>query len=214
MKKNIFKISLFAIIVLSIVGTAIIYNKLPEQIPSHWNIRGEVDDYQSRPFIYFTAFLPLLIYGLMKLLPKIDPKKESYEKHKKAYEAVIYVLVLFMVGIHWLTASYALGYETDIGVVINLGVGIMFMVIGNYMGQIRHNYFFGIRTPWTLASESVWKKTHKAGGYIFFILGLLFILSAFINNAWAFYMVIGAVILSTLGLTVYSYLLFRKEKKL
>lgn len=214
MKKNLSNIILLGIMALSIIGTAILYDKLPAQVPSHWNIHGEVDDYQSRVFVYFTALLPILLYGLMRFLPKIDPKRESYEKHKKAYDVFILVLTIFLVSVHWMTLSYALGNEINVGSFMNLGMGIMFMVLGNYMSQIRHNYLFGIKTPWTLASESVWKKTHRAGGYVFFIIGLLFILSGFVDSELSYYLVIGSVIASTLGLTIYSYFLYKREKRL
>ena len=99
--------------------------------------------------------------------------------HKKAYSVAILAITLFMIAIHWISIYASLGNVVNIKILVNLGVGILFIVLGNYMGQIRHNYFFGIRNPWTLASEEVWTKTHRVGRYPFVLLGVIFIVSAF-----------------------------------
>ncbi|AFS77950.1 putative membrane protein [Gottschalkia acidurici 9a] len=211
MKNKKISIVLISIILLSILATTMIYDKLPDQIPSHWNIKGEVDDFQSKTFVYFTATLPLLMYALMKILPKLDPKRRSYAKHGKAYEIFIVVMTLFIILIHWLTVAYALGYNIEISSVIQISLGVVFSTFGNYMSQIRHNYSFGIKTPWTLASETVWKKTHRLGGYVFFLIGILFIIGGFVGSEISYYITIGPLILSTIGLSVYSYIIYRKE---
>lgn len=203
---------LLILIFISIIATIFVYGDLPDQIPRHWNINGEADAYQGRSGVFLTAFLPLALYMLMKLLPKIDPKKESYKKHKKAYNMTIYGTVLFMVGIHWITIYASLGNEVNIPLLVNVGVGILFIIIGNYMGQIRHNYFFGIKNPWTLASEEVWNKTHRVSRYIFIVLGLMFIIGGFTPGNIAMGLMIGGIILLLTFTTVYPYLLYRKIK--
>lgn len=213
MKKNKYDMLLVAIMLLSIIGTILVYAKLPDQVPSHWNIRGEIDNYSSKEFIYFTALLPVILYGAMKFIPKVDPKKESYKKHQKAYDITIFTIILFLIGMHWITMSYSLGYPFDMVKYIKISLGILFIVMGNYMPQIRFNYFFGIRTPWTLSSEAVWRKTHIIGGYLYFLIGIIFILSSIFDNSMTFYIAIGSIILMSLAITLYSYLLYKDEKK-
>ncbi|MDI3534505.1 MAG: hypothetical protein PWQ82_870 [Thermosediminibacterales bacterium] len=194
---------LILLIMLSILGTFFVFNDLPDRIPTHWNLKGEVDSYSGKSFAFFTAFLPLILYILSLYLPKIDPKRQSYLKHKKAYEIVIMFILLFLIMIHWATILFSLGYNLDISTVVRWGVGLLFIVIGNYMGQIRHNYFFGIKLPWTLANETVWRKTHRVGGFGFIVVGLIFILTSSIISFIS-------LIVLVIGLGVYSYIEFKK----
>lgn len=212
MKKNKLDPFFLAIILLSIIGTFLIFKSLPDQVPMHWNIKGEVDDYSAKSFVYLTALLPLALYFIMKIIPQIDPQKDAYDKHRNAYSATMFSVILFLIGIHWMTIGYALGYPLDIIKYIMVALGILFIIIGNYMPQIKFNYFFGIRTPWTLSSEKVWKQTHAVGGYLYFIMGAIFILSSFFNNDISFYISIGSIIFVSIVTVIYSYILFRSEK--
>lgn len=201
---------LIVLMLISIIATIYIYGSLPNRIPTHWNMKGEIDDYSGREFVFFTAILPLGLYLLMIIVPKIDPKKDSYLKHKKAYAITILFIIIVLIGIHWASILAALGYIVNIGFIVKLFIGLLFVVMGNYMSQIRHNYTFGIRTPWTLANETVWKKTHRVGGYGFIISGIMFIISAFIDNTVtsviAFIVVMSVAVFSF----IYSYLLYKK----
>lgn len=201
------------LISISILGTLAVYPSLPTIIPSHWGLDGQVDGTSGKSFALFTGTLPLLMYILFVFLPKIDPKKESYEKHKKAYDATIFSVVLFIIGIHWMTILAALNIFVDVTLFIRIFMGILFIVIGNFMLQIRQNYFFGIKTPWTLSSEVVWKKTHRFGAYCFAITGVLMLLSVFTRPAIAFGIVIGSVIATAIFTIVYSYYVFVQESK-
>lgn len=201
---------LIVLMLISIIATIYIYGLLPDRIPTHWNMKGEIDDYNGREFVFFTALLPLGLYLLMIIIPKIDPRRDSYLKHKKAYTVIILLTIIVLIGIHWVSILAALGYNVNIGLIVKLFLGLLFVVMGNYMGQIRHNYTFGIRTPWTLANETVWKKTHRVGGYGFIISGITFIISAFVDNTFtsvlSFVIVIGIVVFSF----IYSYVLYKK----
>lgn len=149
----------------------------------------------------------------MTILPKIDPKKNSYLKHKKAYNIAKYFTVLFIIAVHWMIILYSLGFNINIGVFVRLFIGIMFIVIGNYMGQIRHNYFFGIRTPWTLANEIVWKKTHRVASFSFMISGIIFIASVFLNGVATVIAFVAAMVVAMLYPIIYSYVEYKKISK-
>ena len=213
MGKNRFDKVIYILTAISAAATAFIYNKLPEQIPIHWNIKGEIDNYGGRGFIIFTALLPVIMLIFMKVLPKIDPRRENYKKHEKAYSFIVYSIALLMIAIHWFSITAAMGREVEIARLMPLVMGIVFIVIGNFMTQLRHNYFVGIRTPWTLANETVWKKTHRVGGALFVISGILTIIASFINSSVAFYTLMGTILGSTLAVLVYSYLVFAKIKR-
>jgi len=208
----IFKIhkGIIILILISIIATAFIYSSLPEKIPSHWNIRGEIDSYNNKSFVWFTSLLPLGIYLLMIYIPEIDPRRESYKKHKKAYKVLMNILVPFLIVIHWITIFAALGHQISVARIIPIGVGILFMVIGNYMGQIRPNYTFGIKIPWTLADETVWKKTHRVGSFAFILSGLIFIIAGIINKPYSFVLAISSIFITLIYTFVYSYLEYKK----
>lgn len=204
---------LIILIILSILGTALIYDRLPEEIPGHINFKGEVDRYDSKETIIFTGLLPLIIYLLMVFLPKIDPKRKSYLKHKKAYEITKTVIIIFIIIIQWAMISLALGFNINVGLFTRIGIGILFVILGNFMSQIRHNYFFGIKTPWTLANETVWKKTHRVGGFSFIIAGIIMFVSAFFNGTIAQISLIAAIVIAAIYPMIYSYIEFRKITK-
>ncbi|MDH5716846.1 MAG: SdpI family protein [Spirochaetia bacterium] len=208
-----FKIFILTLSAVSVIATGIIYPSLPEIIPVHWNIYGEVDRTANKLYAFLMAVAPFVMYVLMRLIPKIDPRRDSYEKHKKAYEIVILSMMLFFIGIHWAAMSTALGFLQDVSFIVKMLVGILFMIIGNYLTQVKHNYTFGIRTPWTLASETVWHKTHRVSAYTFFICGFIWFVLSFLNKPYIFFILISLVITMIIFLIVYSYLLFEKERK-
>jgi uncharacterized membrane protein len=207
MKLNKVAITLTA---LSLIGTFLVYPRLPDIIPTHWNASGQIDGMGSRNLVFVLGSIPLLLYILMIFLPKMDPRKENFEVHKKAYGITIIAIMLVMIALHWITIYAALGYHVDVGILVRVMIGILFIVMGNYMGQIRPNYFFGIRTPWTLSNEQVWQKTHRMGSYAFVIAGVLTAASVFIKGAAGFILMLSvmfAILIFTFG---YSYHEYRK----
>lgn len=201
---------LIVLIILSILGTILVYDMLPDEIPGHIGLNGEVDRYDSKETIILTSILPLIIYLLMIFLPKIDPKRSSYMKHKKAYEITKVLIIIFIIMIQWVMIMLALGFDINVGMIVRIGVGLLFIVMGNYMGQIRHNYFFGIKTPWTLANEIVWKKTHRVGAFSFMIGGIILIGTSFLNGPIAAVSLIAAIVISAFYPMIYSYIEYKK----
>lgn len=187
------------------------YPQLPEQVPTHWNLQGEVDDYSHKAVAsLIMPALPLLIYILMTVTAKIDPKKENYSKFGVSYEKIRMAIVLIMMGFSTIALLPSLGYDIDIGIFARIMVPLLFIFIGNYMGKIRHNYFIGIKVPWTLASEEVWTKTHRLGGRLMVIGGVIALLGAFATPTIGFAIMMAGVILPSIISMVYSYLLYQK----
>ena len=198
-------------IILSIILSFYFYAHFPERVPTHWNAHGEINGWSGRGFgAFFFPLLNLGIYLLMLFIPAVDPKKKNYDQFKNIYHIIKGALIVFMTAIYFAASLSALGYPLKINLIVPIGVGLLFIIIGYYLGRIKQNWFIGIRTPWTLSSEIVWQKTHKFGAKIFVLAGILFFLVAIFPDWFlAFMLLLIAMILSII---VYSYLIYLKEK--
>jgi uncharacterized membrane protein len=206
-----YKKLLWPLIIISIIGTIAILPTLPEQIPIHWNAKGEIDGYGPKYSSLILACVPALIYLLMTYMPKIDPKKENYKKHSKAYSIITASTVIIFIVLHWITILAALNLINRVDFFVKLLVAILFVILGNYMTQLRFNYFTGIKLPWTLASETVWKKTHRVGGIGFMIIGIIYIISSFISGSLSFIITMVSLFILMSFTTIYSYIEYQKE---
>lgn len=182
-------------------------------IPTHWNTKGVPDDFSSNKSVFLLAIIPAFMYFLLTFLPKIDPKKDNYIKHDKAYIKITASVIFVMIAIHWLSILASLEIIHNIAMFVRIIIGILFIVIGNYMTQLRMNYFAGIKLPWTLASENVWRKTHRIGGRGFVLIGFISILTALFQTQLSFYLFIGLVIGLILFTIIYSYFIYQQEPK-
>lgn len=208
--RNIFMV-LLGLSLLSFLGLMLTLPRLPERIPIHWNFAGEVDGYGGKGMLILCGGLPIALVGLLWALPKWDPGRERYKKHMGPYLFLAVMVTMLMIAAGWSTALAGLGIRLPVGRIIPGLMGVMLMGLGNYMPRIRHNYTFGIRTPWTLASETVWRKTHRAGGYGFIAGGLLLILTAVFQQRWLMWGSMGALLLSAAFSLWYSWYLYQKE---
>jgi uncharacterized membrane protein len=200
---------LIGLSVISALGIGLAYGRLPATIPLHWGLSGAADGWGGRLNVVWMALLPLAALGLFRLLPRLDPRKEAYAKHGKAMAFIETALVLFFIGLAWLVVAAALGAPLDIGDCVRVGVGILFVVMGNFMGQLKRNYFVGIKTPWTLADDEVWRRTHRRGGWVFVLDGLLFIASVAVPDGPILVAVFIAFALSIVYVVAYSYFVWR-----
>lgn len=194
-----------------IIAGFLLYPMLPEQVPVHWNIRGEVDRYGSRFEGAFTApLLALGIYALMLVAPLIDPRRENYARFVGAYRLLRWVFVLFMAGIYVVWMAAALGYRVDIGFAVKTALGLLFIAIGNVLGQVRFNYFVGVRTPWTLSDEGVWRQTHRLAAKVWVLGGLICLVLAPVRSPAGAYVFFACVAVVVLAPMIYSYAIFRR----
>ncbi|MGB9867019.1 MAG: SdpI family protein [Bacillota bacterium] len=190
------------------------YPRLPHKVPTHWNFRGEVDGWSSKQFgVFFFPALTLAMYVLFLYLPLLDPKRASYEKFQGAYRLIVSSVIMFMNGMYLITILAGLGYMVDVGVLVRLGVSLLFIVIGDQLARVKPNWFVGIRTPWTLSSEDNWRKTHRFGAKTMVLGGLLPLLTLPFRGAAAatiyFVLVMGGALVPVL----YSYMLFRSARQ-
>lgn len=210
MKKNkIFTV----LILLSIIATSLVYPYLPDKVAIHWNIEGNPDKISNKIFVFITALLPMIILFLREKMPKLDPKKESYIKHEKSYYITTSIIVIFFIIIHWITIGIALGIPISIGKIVPILTGSMLIIFGNYMSQVRPNFFFGIRTPWALSNEYVWRKTQRFGGYSFIVSGIIIISSTLLTQKISFILIIISIFGVSIASYIFSYLQYKKVCK-
>ena len=200
------------VVLVALIASVWAYPNLPERIPTHWDLDGNVNGYSSRLWGAFGLPLAMVIlYAGMRFLPIVDPRRENYAKFAGAYDGIILAVLLFMLGIHAIVLRAGMGHPISMQKVLPLSLGLLFIVIGTLLPRARSNFFVGIRTPWTLSSEKSWEKTHHAGGYVFAFIGLVMAASAFlpISTGWPVVWVVTAC--AILGLVVYSYLVWRDD---
>ena len=200
-----------SIIVLSFIIAVCSYPYMPEKMAIHWNAKGNVDSYGSRFEGLF--FLPFLLAGLFLLfmaIPKIDPLKYNIEDFRKYYDNFIVLFFIFLLSVYLWSILWNFGVEIRINAVIPVGVGILFFYIGILLENAKRNWFIGIRTPWTLSSEDVWNRTHKIGGKLFKVLGLVVIFGIFFQKYVLFFFLVPLLLVAGY-LVVYSYFEYQKE---
>ena len=214
--KNFLRYYWFSLLILiAIFGVSFyLYPMLPAKIPTHWNLYGEVDGWSSKGFgVWFLPFFTLGLFLLFIVIPFIDPRRENYEKFFEVYVLFINGFLIFMGAMHVATLLVGLGYQLPIGKLVPIGIGLLFILIGFTFGRVKSNYFFGIRTPWTLESSTVWEKTHKASGKFFIASGIIMALAAFLPPMVELLMFILLPLFTTVAVMVYSYRLYEQEKK-
>lgn len=197
----------------TLVFTGAVYNQLPERMVIHWNAAGEPDGYGSR---FMGAFLlPLVVLGMwamLRVLPGLDPRRANIEKFRDSYEALVLAIVIVMSALHVSVIGAALGWPIAVHRVAPVLVGVLFLVLGTLLPRFRSNFFFGIRTPWTLSSESVWTRTHRLGGSLMVVVGLLLILAGIVGMARWVYVAFAGAMAMAITVLVYSYLIWRSEQ--
>ena len=199
--------SLFMVLV-GVVLAIVFYGGLPDPVPSHWNMAGEIDGWMPKPWgVWLFPAINGGLFVLFMLLPVISPKGFRLDSARRAYDIVVFVLIAFMTVVQAMVYLGARGQGLAVDVAVPLMTGILFIVLGNYLGKFPKNFFVGIRTPWTLASDEVWNRTHRLGGWCFMLAGVLIAISAFTPSSP---FMISAVVLAAGVPILYSLYLYRK----
>jgi uncharacterized membrane protein len=189
-----------------------VYSRLPNRIPSHWNLQGEVDGWMEKPWgPLLQPFIATVMLGALWVLPRLDPRRENVERFAEDRQLLINLIIVFFAVVQVATLGYALGWPVQVDRVILASVGLLFVGLGNYLPRIRSNWFFGIRTPWTMDNERVWRATHRVGGRTFVAAGLVMALAALLPEparAWATGAAIAVAVVVPL---VYSYVAYRRD---
>jgi uncharacterized membrane protein len=203
------------LIAVAVIAGVLLWDQLPEQMASHWNANDQVDGYMSK--FWGVSLMPLIVLGMLVLfiaLPGMDPLKANIAQFRGAFNLFIVLITVFMLYIHGLTLAWSLGYQDfKISSAMLPFMGVLFIFIGYLLKQAKRNFFIGIRTPWTLSSDTVWDKTHQLGSVLFMASGALAIIGSFFGGMAAFWLLFVPLMGSTLTLVIYSYILYRNETK-
>ena len=187
----------------------LLWNRLPDQMPTHWNAAGEIDGYMAKPYAVFglCGFLTA-VHLLAVFVTGSDPKNPNVVK--KVNQLVLWIVPAVGLFVSVLMYFTAMGYPINVNVFTSFFTGILFIIVGNYMPKCRPNYTIGIKLPWTLADDDNWVKTHRMAGPVWMAGGVLIILSGILGDK-AVFVLIPATLIMVLIPSVYSYLLYRKK---
>ncbi|MDE2311761.1 MAG: SdpI family protein [Patescibacteria group bacterium] len=203
-----------AMVIAALSLGAYFYPRFPETVVTHWNIQGEPNGYMGRlGGAFVIPGLLAVMYLLFLVLPALDPKSERYAEFGKVYQILKNGILATLLAIYAAAGFYNLGYPVKINAIVPWLVGLLLIVIGNYMGKLKRNWFVGVRTPWTLSSENAWNKTNRASGYLMMLFGLAVIVTPYLPKAWGLWVFIGAAALMLLGSLIYSYVVYRRERR-
>ena len=206
-KKNLKVLIITSIIILlPILAGVVLWDQLPDPMPTHWNAAGEVDGWSSKPFAVFG--LPLVLVAaqwLCLLATGADPKKKNHPQ--KVIYLVLWIIPAMSVVLHTITYLIALGYGVRMEVVMPVFLGLIFTIIGNYLPKCKQNYTIGIKIPWTLNNEENWNKTHRLAGFLWTFGGVAIMLTGLLGSFWVFLLITLPMVLAPV---IYSYVLHRR----
>ncbi len=194
------------IILLPILVGVILWEQLPEKMPSHWNASGQIDGWSSKAFAVFgMPLIMLAMQWLCTLGTGADPKKNNHSV--KVVHLVLWIIPVLNVLMSTLTYAVAMGKQVRMEVIMPVFIGLVLAIVGNYLPKCKQNYTIGIKIPWTLNSEENWNRTHRFAGRLWLVCGLAIILTGFFGGFWIFF---GIVLVMVFVPVLYSYLLHRK----
>jgi uncharacterized membrane protein len=211
MKRKYFLIGAFLILAVVAV-TAIAYSHLPARVPSHWNIHGRVDAYTA-PWTLF-VIMPAVMAGiraLFAILPWLSPRQFEVQSFESTYLYIMLVILCLMAYIHLLQLLAALNGDLNINRALVGGLCLLFALLGNVMGKVRRNFYVGVRTPWTLASERVWNATHRFAARAFVLGGVAGLLLAILGIPFYYPMVV--LMVGALAPVIYSLVFYKQLER-
>lgn len=177
MKKNKLFWILTVVCVLNFAAHLYFYPSLPDIVPTHWGASGQVNGWGPKSTVLILAALPFAMLILFEVIRKIDPKHQNFEKFGKVWNLCVVLFTVMMAAFSWLSELAVFGKLPDssnlVSILVCGGIGVLFIILGNFMPQIKQNYTFGCRTPWALNDEHNWQRTQRMGGYTFVVMGIV-----------------------------------------
>lgn len=204
----------FVVAVAALAVTWFAWDRLPPYMATHWDASGHINGYSPRAFgALFAPGLIVLLTLLFQVLPLLDPRRANYAKFADTYWVIANAVLLFVGIAHVLVLGYGLGYPVAVTRIVPLGLGILFIALGNVLPRVEPNWFVGIRTPWTLSSDTVWRRTHRTGGRTFFLAGCALIVEGVMPHGT--YLPAMIVTMAAAGLipVIQSYVLWKGEQR-
>lgn len=191
----------------------IFYSKLPDKMITHWNYQNQPDGYSNKIFALFGIPLIIVVVSVICIVgTKSDPKRNNVDKSKKLLNVVIWSLPIITNIVQIVSIMANMGKKVDIGLIIGGLVGVLLIIIGNYLPKCKQNYTLGIKTPWTLSNEIIWNKTHKLGAICFVIAGLIIVIASIVKLHIFGILLMAVILISVFLPIIYSYILFIRQK--
>ncbi len=203
---NLFKLVSFFLIIFSFLIAFIIFPVLPNSIPIHWGVNGVADGFGSPISVFFFPGLLLFVFVLFLIIPKLMVFKKNFLKFEKDFWVLNLVIEFFLFSF-FIISLYSIFNNLNINFFVIFLISFLFIIIGFLLPSFKRNFFVGIRTPWTLASDKVWVRTHEFGGKVFIFTGLISLLSIF----FGFYFLLAIILISVFSLIVFSFIEFNKD---
>ncbi len=201
------------IVIISFILALIFWPKTPNMMASHWDSEGNVNGQISKFWgLFLMPIISVFLFLVFVFLPKMDPQRKNIEKFRKYFDGFIILLFLFLLYLYIITLLWNLGKTFPFIRAIVPAFAILMFYIGIVLKNAKMNWTIGIRTPWTLSSEKVWRKTHDIGGNLFMIFGVVCLLGLFVPR-YAMWIVLAPLLSIAIFLFIYSYILFKKQKK-
>jgi uncharacterized membrane protein len=205
MKRNYFLIAAL-IIAVTLVATLVIYPDLPRRVPVHWNFRGDIDRYADKKEVFLGPALMVGMLLLFAVLPWLSPKRFEVDTFRSTYLYIMLVVLVFMAYDQALMVRAALSAPLDMPRAVMGSLFLVLALLGNVLGKVRRNFYIGVRTPWTLASEKVWDATHRFAARVFVLAGVAGLLSLTVTTRPVTGLVIVAVAaLASVGYSLVYY---------
>ena len=177
---------LTVVCVLNFAAHLYFYPSLPDIVPTHWGASGQVNGWGPKSTVLILAALPFAMLILFEVIRKIDPKHQNFEKFGKVWNLCVVLFTVIMAAFSWLSDLAVFGKLPDssnlVSILVCGGIGVLFIILGNFMPQIKQNYTFGCRTPWALNDEHNWQRTQRMGGYTFVVMGIVLLVLAFLGG--------------------------------
>ena len=197
------------VLLIPVLVGLLLWEQLPDRIPTHWNVDGEIDGWSGKGFAVFALpAILLVLHWVCILASHADPSSKNY--HPKMIRLVLWICPVIGLVLCALVYTAALGYSLSVERIMPLLVGLMFLIMGNLLPKCRQSYTMGIKLPWTLHNEENWNKTHRFGGKVWVLCGAVTMATAFVGNFW---ILIGVLVVAITAPTLYSYCLYRKQQK-
>jgi len=213
-KKLLLELIPLLLVILTFIASFYFYPKLPEKIPIHWNASGQVDGFSGTFGIFIIPISFLVIIILLFILPLMEVFRDNMLKIYNYYFIFKIVFSIFFTGLFIATLLPNFGYNINVAHIVIIMIGLMFTSLGFILPKLKRNFMFGIRTGWTLSSDEVWDKTHKLGGTLFVLLGIItLLLLLFLKLEILFFVFIILTLVITLILVIYSYYIYKNIKK-
>jgi uncharacterized membrane protein len=201
------------ILVVTILGTVVAYPSLPPVMATHFGMNGQVNgSIDSLVGAFTLPLVMLLVLLLCTAIPHIDPMRINIQSFRRQFDMFVALLMLFFAVIQTTLLSRNLGVMVDPMYVILPAVGILIFYLGTMLPYTKRNWFIGIRTPWTISSDHVWKKTHELGGTLFKVLGVIIVLGV-LAPQYALGIILVPLIVIAVGLVLYSYFLYEQDRR-